>query len=147
VDVFEMRSAVYRTFVETGTAPTRQALAELVGDLDATDRLLAELHERHMVVLDGRPHRLGEIRMALPFAAEPTSFRVSTSGGAWWANCAWDSLALLAALHADGQVESTWSDTDEPVSLTITDGQLDTEEGWIHFLLPAARWWDDIVRT
>jgi hypothetical protein len=88
--------------------------------------------------------------MALPFAAEPTHFRVTTDHGAWWANCAWDSLAILAALHRDGHIASTWSDTGEPVRLTVTHGQIDATDdtsGYISFPLPASRWWDDIVFT
>jgi hypothetical protein len=147
MDAMALRSVVYRHFVATGSAPTRQALIDLVGDADTTDRLLRELHDAHMIVLDDRPHRYGEIRMALPFAAEPTNFRVTTDAGAWWANCAWDSLALIAALHTDGRIASTWSDTGEAFELAITDGQLDRPDGYIHFAIPAAQWWDDIVLT
>ncbi len=100
-----------------------------------------------MLVLDDRPGRKGEIRMALPFAAEPTKWRVTTSQGAWWANCAWDSLAVLAALHSDGRIESTWMDTGEPVHLAVTEGGLVQDDGYICFPLPASRWWDDIVFT
>ena len=146
MDPVDLRFIVYRHFVETGTAPSRHTLTDIVGDLDTVDGLLRELHDGHMLVLDDRPHRSGEIRMALPFAAEPTNFRVTTNDGAWWANCAWDSLAILAALHTDGDVESTWSDTGEPVHLTITIGRLDTD-GYIHFAFPASQWWDDIVLT
>jgi hypothetical protein len=85
--------------------------------------------------------------MALPFATEPTNFRVTTDAGVWWANCAWDSLAMLAALHSDGRIESTWSDTGKPVHLGIIDGQLASSDGYIYFALPASRWWDDIVFT
>ena len=119
-------------------APTRHDLAQTVGDLGTVDGLLRELHDRHMLVLDDRPGRQGEIRMALPFAAEPTKWRVTTEEGAWWANCAWDSLAVLAALHCDGRIESTWSDTGEPVDLTVTDGQLDSSDGYIYFAFPPA---------
>lgn len=147
VDALGLRRIVYRHFVESGGAPTRHLLAEIVGDLDAVDGLLQELHDRHMLVLDDRPARHGEIRMALPFAAQPTNWRVTTERGAWWANCAWDSLAVLAALHSDGHIESTWSDTGTPVHLDVTDGQLDDAEGYICFPLPASRWWDDIVFT
>ena len=100
-----------------------------------------------MLVLDDRPGRYGEIRMALPFAAEPTNWRVTTEVGAWWANCAWDSLAILAALHSDGHVESSWSDTDAPVHLDVVRGRLDDADGYICFPLPASQWWDDIVFT
>ena len=147
MDPLELRFIVYRHFVETGTAPSRQTLADIVGDPDTVDRLLGELHDRHMLVLDDRPHRRGEIRMALPFATEPTNFRVTTDHGGWWANCAWDSLAVLAALHGDGRIESTWSDTGEPVVLTVTGDQLDSTHGYIHFTVPASRWWDDVVFT
>lgn len=147
MDPVELRFAVYRHFVETGRAPSRRELAEVVGDSSAVDRLLQELHDRHMLVLDDREHRRGEIRMALPFAAEPTDFRVTTDTGAWWANCAWDALAILAALHADGRITSTWADTGEPLELTVSDGELDQHDGHVTFPLPANRWWDDIVFT
>jgi hypothetical protein len=147
VDSLELRYVVYRHIVEVGTAPSRQTLAAIVGNLDTVDGLLAELHERHMLVLDDRPHRRGEIRMALPFATEPTNFRVTTDRDGWWANCAWDSFAILAALHTDGHIESTWSDTGEPVDLTLANGQLDNRDGYVHFVVPASRWWDDVVFT
>ena len=147
MDALELRSVVYRHFVETGSAPSRTALADVVGDLETVEGLLRELHDRHMLVLDDRPARQGEIRMALPFAAEPTNFRVTTDEGAWWANCAWDSLAVLAALHQDGRIDSSWSDTGEPLQLTVTHGSLGDTEGYVSFPLPATRWWDDIVFT
>jgi Alkylmercury lyase len=147
VDPLELRFIVYRHFVDTGTAPSRDTLIDVVGDLGTVDVLLRDLHDRHMLVLDDRPHRRGEIRMALPFAAEPTNFRVTTDHGAWWANCAWDSFAILAALRTDGHIDSTWSDTGKPVEVAIADRRLDTSEGSIHFAVPASQWWDDIVRT
>lgn len=147
MDALDLRYAVYRHFVDTGAAPTRRTLSTLTGDIETTDRLLRELHDRHMIVLDDRPSRRGEIRMALPFAAEPTNFRVTTTQGAWWANCAWDSLAVLAALHHDGHIRSTWADTGEPLELTVAHGELEPAEGYISFPLPASRWWDDIVFT
>ena len=85
--------------------------------------------------------------MALPFAAEPTDFRVTTDEGAWWANCAWDSLAVLAALHSDGRIRAHWSDTGEPLELTVSQGELQEAEGYVSLPLPASRWWDDIVFT
>jgi len=147
VELLELRAAIYGSFAADGTAPSRADLVAMVGDEVRADHLLRGLHDVHMIVLDDRPHRLGEIRMALPFSAEPTDFRVTTATGSWWANCAWDSLAVLAALHQDGRIDSTWSDTDEPVRLTVVDDELSPTDGWIHFRIPAARWWDDIVHT
>ena len=147
MDALELRLIVYRHFVETGVAPTRAELAQTVGAAELVDALLRELHDRHMLVLDDRPGRQGEIRMALPFASEPTKWMVTTSRGAWWANCAWDSLAILAALHSNGRIESTWADTGEPAHLTVAGGELGHAEGYICFPLPASQWWDDIVFT
>lgn len=143
----ELRSIVYRHLVDHGTAPERQHLVELVGDADRAETLLDELHDRHLLVLDDRPGKAGEIRMALPFSNEPTDFVVTTDAGSWWANCAWDSLAILAALHTDGRITSTWSDTGEPVELAVANGRLLDADGAIHFAVAAAHWWDDIVVT
>ena len=140
-----VRSLIYRHIVDAGVPPTRQELAGLLGT--DPDPQLRRLHDAHVIVLDDRPERLGEIRMALPFAAEPTDFRVTTTSGGWWANCAWDSLAIAAAIQQDAHIASTWSDTGAPVALDIRDGQLDHTEGFVHFLIPARHWWDDIVRT
>lgn len=142
-----LRAAIYRHFAETGSALARTEIVDLVGDPDEADVLLHHLHEAHMIVLDDRPERSGEIRMALPFSAEPTDFRVTTSSGAWWANCAWDSLAVLAALHEDGRIESLWSDTGGEVRLAVAAGALSPTDGFVHFRIPASQWWDDIVRT
>ncbi len=141
----ELRSLIYRRLADTGTAPSRQQLLERVGA--DVDNQLRALHDRHMIVLDDRPHRVGEVRMALPFAAEPSGFRVTADVGSWWANCAWDSLAIVAAINRDARIDSTWSDTGETLTLQVVDEQLTDTDGFIHFVVPARQWWDDIVRT
>lgn len=147
VDDLALRAVIYQRIVETGAPPIRDELISVLGEPDEADARLRRLHDAHMVVLDDRPHRRGEIRMALPFAAEPTDFRVTSDRGGWWANCAWDSLAVSAALHEDVRIESTWADTGEPVELDVSDGQLDRTSGFVHFRVPARHWWDDIVFT
>ena len=81
-----VRLAIYRHFVRTGLAPT----AREVGDeLGASPAAIADSFERlaaaHVLVLDPATRGLW---MAMPFSAVPTSFRVTTPGGEWWANCA-----------------------------------------------------------
>ena len=149
MDVMELRAVVYEHIAASGEVPSRAQLIDLVGGGRRVDELLAEAHERHLLVLDDRPERYGEIRMALPFAAEPTGFRVTTADGAWWANCAWDALAIPAALATDAAIEARWLDDDEPVDLRIANGQPvgDAVDGLIHFTIPARHWWDDIVFT
>ena len=147
MDDLDLRSAIYRHIVNSGTPPLRGELVEWIGTQAAADAQLQRLHDAHMIVLDDRPHRRGEIRMALPFAAEPTDFLVTTKRGAWWANCAWDSLAVVAALHDDARITSTWRDTGEQVEIDVVDGVLSRSDGFIHFRVPARHWWDDIVFT
>lgn len=136
---------IYRRLADTGTAPSREELDQLLGS--AADAQLRALHDAHMIVLDDRPHRRGEVRMALPFSAEPTDYRVSSATGSWFANCAWDSLAVVAAIKQDARIDAPWGDTGESLTLQVRDGQLLDDDGFIHFVVPARHWWDDIVRT
>ena len=147
MDTAALRSMIYRHTVETGLVPSRIELESMVDDPTSLGVDLARLHDAHAIVLDDRPERAGEIRMALPFAAEPTDYRVTTASGGWWANCAWDSLAVAAALHQDARVESRWADTGESLVFDITDGRIGAQDGFVHFRVAAAHWWDDIVRT
>jgi hypothetical protein len=143
----ELRSLIYQQIVDTGSVPRRSDLRSAIDDPDVLDARLRSLHEAHMIVLDDRPDQVGEIRMALPFSAEPTNFQVETQRGAWHANCAWDSLAVAAALHEDAHITSTWNDTDKPLERDIKGGRLDNPDGFIEFQIPAHQWWDDIVET
>ncbi|MEM9749126.1 MAG: organomercurial lyase [Actinomycetota bacterium] len=146
MDDLDLRRLIYRRLAHTGEVPSFDEIADLVGGPVEAASSLGRLHDRHMIVLDDRDDP-GEIAMALPFASRPTGHRVVGSAGSWWANCAWDALAIPAALDADARIEATWLDTDEPVDLSIEGGELSTTDGWVHFAVPARRWWDDIVET
>jgi hypothetical protein len=84
--------------------------------------------------------------MANPFSAVPTPFRVRADGRWWFANCAWDAFGVCAALRGDGHIETTCADCDEPIAVDVRD-RPDDETLVFHCLVPAARWWDDIVFT
>ena len=137
MDDLALRNLVYRRFVELGRAPTMAELA-------TTEEALGRLHERHLVVLE--PDR-SEIRMAIPFSAVPTPYRVEAGGRSWFANCAWDAFGILAALGVDGRISSSCPDCGEPIALEIAAEQPDDPSLLFHCLVPAARWWDDIVFT
>lgn len=147
VDDLDLRALIYRRFASTGMAPTRGELVERIGDPDVADRQLRRLHDAHVIVLDDRPERAGEIRMALPFSAVPTEHRVRSGDRSWWANCAWDSLAIAAAIDDDVHIESVWADSGEPLEFDVVDDVLGLTEGHVHFEIEARHWWRDIVRT
>ena len=130
----QLRNQIYRRFVELGRAPTR---AE-VGD----DQGLRRLHDAHALVLDAA----GEIRMANPFSAVPTSYRVEAAGRSWYANCAWDAFGIPAALHVDGDVSTECADCGEAIAVELRDGP-EPADHVFHVAVPAAHWWDDIVFT
>ena len=140
-----VRNATYALFVELGRAPSAWEVGQGIQLTDAdVAAAWQELHEDHALVLDPAS---GEIRMANPFSALPTPYRVNASGRSWYANCAWDALGICAALHVDGQVETSCPDCGEPIALEVRDRRVDDQELLFHCLVPARHWWDDIVFT
>jgi hypothetical protein len=143
VDDQRLRYEIYTTFAGTGEAPSPAQLAQWAGGPSAAASALQRLHEEHALVLDDT----GAIRMALPFSAVATDHTVYAGEQIWRANCAWDALAIPAALGLDAHIDARWLDTGEPVDLAIAGGELTSLDGFVHFAIPARRWWDDIVET
>jgi Alkylmercury lyase len=126
--------------VELGRAPTARELGD-EADVRAGWR---QLDAEHALVLNAAGD---EIRMANPFSAVPTAYRVCARHCNWYANCAWDAFGILAALHTDGRVESSCPDCGDPYVVRVTGRSIDRSDLLFHCLVPAARWWDDIVFT
>lgn len=139
-----LRNATYRSVVDLGRAPTAEEVGEAAGatadDVRASWR---RLHEEHALVLDDG----GSIRMAHPFSAVPTAFRVEADRRSWHANCAWDAIGICAALGCDGDITTTCADCASPIDLTVHATRPSDPNLLFHSLVPAARWWDDIVFT
>jgi len=140
-----LRNLTYRLFVELGRAPTieevRLELGSAVEDVRAG---WERLHHEHALVLAvGTP----EIRMANPFSAVPTAHRVRAANRWWYANCGWDAFGICAALHADGDIETSCPDCGESVEIAVRDQRPDKSSLLFHCLVPASRWWDDIGFT
>ena len=128
----ELRNLTYRRFVELGRAPVPEEL----GPRDEVVAGWRRLHESHALVLDG-----DAIRMANPFSAIPTPYRVLSGGRWWYGNCAWDAFGICAALGVDGRIEH------RDIAVEVRDRRPDDEALVFHCLVPAAHWWDDIVYT
>jgi hypothetical protein len=141
-----IRNEIYSSFVRTGDAPTPSEVARALdlapGEVEAAYR---RLHDAHALVL--HPGTT-EIRMLNPFSVAETPHRVEASGRSWYANCAWDSLGIAAALHADAVIRSGCPDCGEPLELEVRDGGLARgADLLVHFVVPARSWWDDIAFT
>jgi hypothetical protein len=141
----KVRNFLYQRFVETARAPRSTDLMDHFGltQQDA-EAALHRLHDAHALVLEAEA---SEIRMLNPFSCVPSAWRVRADGRTWYSNCAWDSIAVCAALHTDGRVESSCADCGEPIVIDIRNGQAVPDDYLFHVLVPARHWWDDIVFT
>lgn len=140
-----VKLAVYHTFAETGRAPSSAEVAERFG-ADVENVLVAyqRLRVQRLLVLEAD----GEsIRMAPPFSGVPTQHVVESNGMRYFANCAWDALGVIAALQRPGTVHSRCEQSGESFQLEV-DLQGPEPSDWIfHCLVPAAKWWNDIIFT
>ncbi len=141
----ELRNLTYSLFLELGRAPSAEEAAERMGATAGDVRLgWSRLHDAHALVLSPATQ---ELRMANPFSAVPSAYRVRAGGRWWYANCAWDAFGVCAALHSDGTIETSCPDCAEAIEVRVRDEQPDDRTLLFHCLVPAARWWDDIVFT
>jgi hypothetical protein len=137
---------IYRTIAETAEAPPAEEVARALGaSVEAVLAAFGRLRAKRLLVLE--PSNPSRIRMAPPFSGVPTPFRVHVREKTYFANCVWDALGVAAALHEDAIVEASDGFTGEPMSLAVAGRRPAPVECVIHFAVPAARWWDDIVYT
>jgi hypothetical protein len=141
----ELRQVVYREFVEEGHPPTAaEAARRLQIGVEEVLAGWGRLHDRHALVLD--EDRVG-VRMAHPFSARQMHFVVASAEQKWWGGCAWDSFGIMAALDQQVLVATTCLGCGRPLAV-LADPQGPPPEPYVaQFLVPAARWWDDVVRT
>jgi hypothetical protein len=142
----DLRLAVYRHFCAQGRAPLIAEMADALGtSAENVRKAFVSLAAQHVLVLHPGTD---EVWMAMPFSAVETAFKVVADEGEWWANCAWDALGIPAMLGRDAEIYSTCPASGIPLRVTVTGKALGVDtESVVHFLLPAARWWDDIGYT
>jgi hypothetical protein len=85
--------------------------------------------------------------MAPPFSGVPTQHTVIVEEKRYFANCAWDTLGVLAALQLPGEVHSRCEQSRDPLHLKVSRDGPPPSDWLFHCLVPAAKWWDDIVFT
>jgi hypothetical protein len=140
-----LRNVTYGQFRALGRAPTAAEVARSLGS--TTEEVQAgwrRLHEAHALVLSATT---SEIKMANPFSAVPSAFRVEAAGRWWYGNCAWDAFGILGALGVDGRIETSCPDCGEAITVAVRSQNPDDTGLLFHCLVPAGRWWSDIVFT
>jgi hypothetical protein len=87
--------------------------------------------------------------MAHPFSSVPLGFSVMGAGTLWWGGCAWDSFALPHLLPGEDEVlvATRCPACGRPHAWNVGRGRPPDGDQVAHFLVPAARMWDDVVHT
>lgn len=140
------RSFVYRFITAHERPPTVDEVAvALAMPRERVALAFQRLNRHHALFLE--PGTLA-IRMAHPFSAIPTGFRVRAGGHTYWATCAWDMLGIPAALHTDADIEAHYADeTDSSVAFNVAGNQVNDHGEVVHFPLPFHHWYDDLIHT
>lgn len=147
----QLRLSVYRRFAEAGRPPTVEELCEAHGlsaaEVNAGLRQLAA--DRHLVVAESDVGGDVVVVMAHPFSAVPLGFSVMGPSTLWWGGCAWDSFALPHLLPdvSDVLVATDCPACRTPHAFRVTTDAPPTGDQVVHFLVPAAHMWDDVVHT
>ena len=143
--LWQIRHFVYTHFADTTHPPSVDDTAARFNiSTEEAGEYYRELNNRHAFFLE--PNTLS-ICMAWPFSAVPTDFKVHADGKTYYANCAWDMLGIPITLHADAVLEAVCTESNESVQLEVKDGQITHNDLLIHFPIPFARWYDDLVFT
>jgi hypothetical protein len=140
----DLRREIYASTLTVGAPPTIRALTEALEiDAELVRSGLARLAAGRIVVLQSD----GELLMVPPFSAVPTPFLVETARYKCYANCAWDALGVPAMLRQPARVISACACCGDAVTFDVSLERPPDSQDVIHFAVPAARWWDDIVFT
>lgn len=143
--MWAVRTAIYRTFGERGSAPQVAEIAAEVGGTEHTVKAaLQALFEAHEIA--PLPNGAG-VWMANPFSGVPTDYVVQTPHMSCYANCAWDALGVPAILDVDGWTRTHCAESGVAMEFGIRDGALQGDSGVIHLVTPIRHAWDDIGFT
>ena len=141
----QVKLAIYNHFAVTGIAPSP---GDIATSMDTRVENVLESYQRlraqRLLVLEADG---ASIRMAPPFSGVPTQHIVETDGIRYFANCAWDALGIPAALQKAATVRSRCAQSGEPLQLDVGLQGPEPSDWLFHCLVPAPKWWDDIVFT
>jgi len=140
-----VRSHVYDTAMRKCMPPTITETASALNcSPDEVMSSFQRLADAHILVLQKGS---GEILMANPFSAVPTAFLVKPGERTYYGNCIWDAMGIPAMLKEDASIQTSCACCGTAMSLEIRRNTLVEAPGIVHFAVPAARWWDNVVFT
>jgi len=140
-----LKMRIYGLTVENAQVPSLDRLSSDLGrSRQEIEAECASLGAKRLLVLDNVS---GEIRMAPPFSGVSTPHKVTVGDKTYSANCIWDAFGVAAALGADAEITTGCADCGEAMSFQVRNGSPVPAPCAIHYAVPAAHWWDDIVFT
>jgi hypothetical protein len=104
---------------------------------------------RHITLLPGTQR----ILMAFPFSSIVTPFRVRLTGKEkeYFANCAWDAVAIHVALGKEQWISSYCHHCSEDIKIHLKDQKVVSSQSdsppLVYLGLPASKWWENILLT
>jgi hypothetical protein len=133
-----IRATIYSLFA-AGSDRVDVGNVASAGDWGESDVALSfqSLADEHRIALVEDGNR---VWMAHPFSGVPTAYRAVSGERSWFANCAWDSLAILSMLgdgEAVGEGGLVWK---------VRQGVV-APDGLVRLVVPARHFWDDIGFT
>jgi alkylmercury lyase-like protein len=146
-----IRKYIFEHFEEHTTAPVlEQIMQKFELDRAQAFKVLVDLQSaRHIALLTGTQR----ILMAFPFSSIVTPFRVKVAGrdAEYFANCAWDAVAIHVALGREQWISSYCHHCSEDIMIHLKDQRVvaqQSEKGPLVYLaLPASKWWENITLT
>jgi hypothetical protein len=146
-----VRKYIFEHFEEHTTAPVLEQIIRKFGlDRASAFKTLVDLQSaRHIALLTGTQR----ILMAFPFSSIVTPFRVKVAGKdkEYFANCAWDAVAIHVALGKEQWISSYCHHCSEDIKIHLKDqrrvsAQSDSQP-LVYLALPASKWWENILLT
>ena len=140
-----MHYTILKHIIDEGFAPDVNTLSGLLSaDESEIEKELYDLSDYHGVVLHPKGPKIWVIH---PFSLAPTNFLVRSSKGQWWGNCAWCSLGIAALLKEDLTITTNLGAHDEQVVIHIINGEVQETNLCVHFPVPMAKAWDNVIYT
>ncbi len=141
----ELHAAILQHVIAHGVAPEPEALAARFGaSVEGIVAALRALADDHGVVLHPHAPRIWIIH---PFSLAPTGFLLRAGDREWWGNCAWCALGAASLLARDVTVTTTLGANGRQVDVRIRGGRLLDTGYVVHFPVPMAQAWDNVVYT
>jgi hypothetical protein len=133
-----VRAQIYSLFA-AGSGRLDVGIVASTGGWDESEVALSfqRLADEHRIALIEHGNR---VWMAHPFSGVPTAHQAVSGKRSWFANCAWDSLAILSMLgdgEAVGERGLVWK---------VRQGVV-APDGLVRLVVPARHFWDDIGFT